>query len=391
MDANIIITDYKSNRLSFLLEEGALTKVSFLNPESLVGNIYTAKVVNIVKSINAAFLDVGTGDYLYYSLIDNEGKNIFLQHGNTDKVCVGDELLVQVSMDPIKTKKGVATSDITLKGRYIILNRSGEIGISKKISDPEKRNELIRTVGDICADGAIIRTAAAEAATDELIKDAEELVALFNKIQKKAENSLCKKLIHSSTYNYSNEIEDIVLKNKYESFKVITDKEDIYDELKTRIDGRFLYFYDDEMVSLEKLYSLETRLEKGFNRTVYLKSGGSIVVEPTEALTVFDVNTGKLIKGKNVEATFLKINKEAAKEIVRIIRLRNISGIIIIDFINMKDNNKISELISYLKNELSKDEVVVKYVDITALGLVEITRKKILSPYSLKMFEKGNI
>ena len=202
---------------------------------------------------------------------------------------------------------------------------------------------------------------------------------------------MCKKLIHSSSYNYSNEIEDIVLKNKYDSFKVITDKEDIYEELRTRIEGRFLYFYDDEMVSLEKLYSLETRLEKGFNRTVYLKSGGSIVVEPTEALTVFDVNTGKLIKGKNVEATFLKINKEAAKEIVRIIRLRNFSGIIIIDFINMKDNNKISELISYLKNELSKDEVVVKYVDITALGLVEITRKKILSPYSLKMFEKGNI
>ena len=140
------------------------------------------------------------------------------------------------------------------------------------------------------------------------------------------------------------------------------------------------------MLSLDKLYSFEDKLKKGFNKYIYLKSGGTIVVEPTEAMTVIDVNTGKAIKGKNVQDTFLKINKEAASEIARILRLRNLSGIIIIDFISMTDSNKSGELINHLKSELAKDETMVKYVDITSLGLVELTRKKISKPLQISMF-----
>ena len=389
MEAKYVITNYNSKRLMFLLEDNSLVRVSFLDNESLIGGIYSAKVVNIVKSINAAFVDIGAGDFLYYPLSDNDGKHIFLKHGNTDKLCVGDEILVQVSMDPIKSKKGVVTSDITLKGDYIVLNRSGEIGISKKIKDGETKAKLLNELSFISDEGnmgAIIRTAAENVSTEAVRDEAERLLALYNELLNKAQNSVCKKLIYSSGKNYISDLRDIILKNKYESFSVYTDLEDIYSELSAEIDKRYLYFYDDKLLSLEKLFAFEDKLTKAFNKYIYLKSGGTIVVEMTEAMTVIDVNTGKMIKGKNVQNTFLKINKEAAVELARIIRLRNISGIIIIDFISMTDADKTNELISLLKAELSRDETMVKYVDITSLGLVELTRKKVSKPLTINMF-----
>ena len=389
MEAKYVITNYNSKRLMFLLEDNSLVRVSFLDNESLIGGIYSAKVVNIVKSINAAFVDIGAGDFLYYPLSDNDGKHIFLKHGNTDKLCVGDEILVQVSMDPIKSKKGVVTSDITLKGDYIVLNRSGEIGISKKIKDGETKAKLLNELSFISDEGnmgAIIRTAAENVSTEAVRDEAERLLALYNELLNKAQNSVCKKMIYSSGKNYISDLRDIILKNKYESFSIYTDLEDIYSELSAEIDKRYLYFYDDKLLSLEKLFAFEDKLTKAFNKYIYLKSGGTIVVEMTEAMTVIDVNTGKMIKGKNVQNTFLKINKEAAVELARIIRLRNISGIIIIDFISMTDADKTNELISLLKAELSRDETMVKYVDITSLGLVELTRKKVSKPLTINMF-----
>ena len=389
MEAKYVITNYNSKKISFLLEGNSLSKVDFVENDSLIGGIYTAKVVNIVKSINAAFVDIGTGDYLYYPIGDNEDRHIFLRHGMSNKVCVGDEILVQVSMDPIKSKKGVVSSDITLKGDYLILNRSSEIGISKKITDEARRQELSDSISFLKDEekiGVIIRTAAANVDVELVKKEAAELLENYHEIVKKAESSVCKKLIYNSDKPYINQLKDIILKNKYESFSVITDIADIYDELSQTIEKRYLYFYDDDMLSLDKLYSFEDKLKKGFNKYIYLKSGGTIVVEPTEAMTVIDVNTGKAIKGKNVQDTFLKINKEAASEIARILRLRNLSGIIIIDFISMTDSNKSVELINHLKSELAKDETMVKYVDITSLGLVELTRKKISKPLQISMF-----
>ena len=389
MEAKYVITNYNSKKISFLLEGNSLSKVDFVENDSLIGGIYTAKVVNIVKSINAAFVDIGTGDYLYYPIGDNEDRHIFLRHGKSNKVCVGDEILVQVSMDPIKSKKGVVSSDITLKGDYLILNRSSEIGISKKITDEARRKELSDSISFLKDEekiGVIIRTAAANVDVELVKKEAAELLENYHEIVKKAESSVCKKLIYNSDKPYINQLKDIILKNKYESFSIVTDIADIYEELSQTIEKRYLYFYDDDMLSLDKLYSFEDKLKKGFNKYIYLKSGGTIVVEPTEAMTVIDVNTGKAIKGKNVQDTFLKINKEAASEIARILRLRNLSGIIIIDFISMTDSNKSGELINHLKSELAKDETMVKYVDITSLGLVELTRKKISKPLQISMF-----
>jgi len=394
MEAKYIITEFNNKKTGFLLEDGKLVRACLLTNESLVGNIYTAKVINIVPSINAAFLDAGTGDTLYYSLSDNEGKHIFLKHGNSEKVCIGDELLVQVLMDPIKTKKGAVTSIIELKGRYSILKRNNTVGFSKKFVDEDRKNVLRERVknviesemGSFSKIGALIRTAANDVSDEAILSEVREMAIKLNSILNTAQYSVAKNRMYSAPLDYIEDLLDIIAKNKYDDFKIITDLESEYDLMFGIIDSGYLELYNDEMISLSKVFNLEDKLKKGFNRTIHLKSGGSIIVEPTEALTVIDVNTGKAIKGKDVQKTFLKINIEAAKEISRILRLRNISGIIIIDFISMKDTENIRELIGYLKSFLSFDEKRVTYVDMTPLGLVELTRVKGERPLTLADF-----
>ncbi|MCR5544320.1 MAG: ribonuclease E/G [Eubacterium sp.] len=402
MKATYVITEYNGRKTGFLFEESRLMKTCFLCNESLIGNVYVAKVVNIVKSINAAFVDAGTGDYLYYPLADNDGHHLYTKHGKTDKICVGDEILVQIKKDPIKSKKGEAGSDLEFKGKYMILNRSGEVGVSKKIENSDEKTALKESVEkrlqtfqseeeseNTLNAGVIIRTSAAGAELKDVIDELNELLILMNDLVKKAGHSVCRKCIYENTTGVYDEITDLIIKNKYDDFKIITDDQEVYSEISTKVSDiktDTVKLYEDQMISLSKLYSIETKLVNGFNKYIYLKSGGTIVVEPTEAMTVIDVNTGKAIKGKNTEDTFLKINKEACTEIARILRLRNLSGIIMIDFINMKKSESIHELIEFLKSEIDKDEIRVTYVDITALGLVELTRKKQVKPLVLKDF-----
>lgn len=395
MTAKYIITEFNNRKTGFLLEDGKLVRACFLSNESNVGNIYTAKVMNIVPSINAAFIDAGTGDQLYYSLTDNDGMHIFLKHGNTNKLCVGDEILVQISMDPIKTKKGVATSIIDMKGKNIIFRRNGSIGVSKKFTDQDRKKLLKEKLQKLISEedssfgkvGAVIRTAGNDATDEEVVDEFKQLLSRAEGIYNSAINSVVKKCIYKAPDGFYDELEEITARGKYEEFGIVTDSSFEYDHLAEIIDKKYLELYSDDNLKLYKLYSIEDKLKKCFNRTIYLKSGGSIVVEPTEALTVIDVNTGKAIKGKDVQKTFLKINLEAATEIARILRLRNMSGIIIIDFINLKSSEDIKELINHLKVELSKDEKRVTYVDMTSLGLVELTRVKGERPLTLSDFE----
>ena len=405
MKAEYIITDYNSKSTAFLLEDGRLVRACPLCNENILGNVYTAKVVNIVKSINAAFLDAGIGDYLYYPIADNDGKHIYTRHGNSKKLCEGDELLVQIIKEPIKTKKGEASSNICLKGTGVIVNRTKEIGISVKITDDEKRSQLkaavtpvVEKYSDINA-GVIIRTAAENMEPEQITKEADELLCKLKAMIDKAAFMNAKLSVYKPENRLLEYVRDICIRQKYDEFEIITDKEDIFDELKStladlEIGGNYssdksfkLRLFSDNMTTPTLVYDLKSKLEKGLARTIHLKSGGSIVVEPTEAMTVIDVNTGKAIKGKSTENTFLKINKEAAQMIARTLRLRNLSGIIIIDFINMKQSENVHELIEYLKAQVAIDEVKVNYVDMTSLGLVELTRKKESHPYTIKDFE----
>ena len=413
MDAVYVITEYNSKIFTFLFEDGRLAKACPLCHETIIGNIYTARVANIVKSINSAFLDAGTGDYLYYPIAENEGRNIFIKHGKSDKVCQGDEILVQISKDPIKTKKGEATANINLKGDYVVVDRTGKVGVSNKIRDQKVKDELKKMIEPLLGDyselgaGVIVRTAA-QSVDGEIIK--EETIKLLCKLRDIIASSgykLAKELVYSDSNKYE-EIKELIVKDKYNKLEIITDIDKVYDELADEFSDDFRFINDrvrlgslsedgedkvvfknfhDELTNLSLVYNIKSKLEKGFARTIHLKSGGSIVVEPTEAMTVIDVNTGKAIKGRNTEATFLKINKEAAEMIARILRLRNISGIIMIDFINMKEPESIKELTDYLKGQLFKDDIKTTFVDITALGLVELTRKKQLRPFTLIDFE----
>ena len=392
MEAKVLITKINNKVIDILMEDGFIVHAHPHETDSLVGKIYTAKVVNIVESINAAFLDIGVDDYYYYSLTDNENRNIFLKHGNSEKVCIGDEILVQVSMDPMKSKKGVASSNVTLKGQNVILTRSGDVGVSHKITDMDKKKALSTIIKNAIEEsgvddgklGAIVRTAAENASEAVIVEEFKKLLEDYKNIRAKAETSVAKKCIYASESDNTVFVQEVLTKKRYTSAKLITDLKDVYDELSAVVPGEQISFYDDKQISLEKVYDIEGKLTKAFHKTIYLKSGGSIVVEPTEALTVIDVNTGKMVKGKNVQDAFLKLNKEAAKLIARIIRLRNISGIIIIDFISMKEAEYNNELIKCLKAEIENDEVSTKYVDITPLGLVELTRKKVSKPLMLQ-------
>lgn len=394
MIGKYLITEFNNKKTGFLLEDGKLVKACLLSNESLVGNIYTAKVVNIVSSINSAFIDAGTGDFLYYSLADNDGQHIFLKHGNSNKLCVGDEILVQVSMDPIKTKKGVATSIIGLKGKNVMLRRNAVVGASKKFVDADRKKKLksdmqklIDEKNSPCGSvGAVIRTAASTVSDEDVLSEMSQLIDKLDSIYNSGMNSVVKKCIYEAPNLFYEELENIIIINKYEEFKIVTDIQSEYDLLSETIDTKYLELYSDDMLKLDKLYSIEDKLRKSFNRTIHLKSGGSIIVEPTEALTVFDVNSGKAVKGKNAQKTFLKTDMEAATEIARVMRLRNISGIIIIDFINLKAPEDIKELISHLKSEIARDDKKVAYVDMTPLGLVEITRMKGERPFKLEDF-----
>ena len=384
--------------MAFLLEDGKLVKVNLHESGSMVGDIYTAKVVSKVDSIKAVFLNIGSSDYLYYSLVDDEDKTIFLKHGNSSKVCIGDEILVQISKDPIKSKKAVATADISFKGKYVVVNRSGKIGVSSKIADSEERENLKKKVkpvldrySDINA-GVIIRTSAEKADISEVLAELESKLSMIKSIMDSAIHRMPKELVLKGQENSLSDVEDLIYKSRYNHLNIITDMESEYDELHSLIsqkadsDNISLKLFSVDMTKLSLVYDLETKLIKGFAKHIYLKSGGTIVVEPTEAMTVIDVNTGKAVKGKNVQKTFLKINKEAAEMIARTIRLRNISGIIVVDFINLTSPEDIKELLDVLKYEISRDEIKVNYIDMTPLGLVELTRKKESRPLSMEDF-----
>ena len=388
MNGTYVITEYEEKIMGFLLDEKKLVSAEYFSEDDLLYNIYSAKVIDYVPSIGAAFLDAGLSDTLYYPLKENEDKHLYIKHGKKDSLRPGDEILIQVSKSPIKTKKAEASSDISFTGNYVVINRSGRINISKKIHDKDKVNklkeELLKLLPEenIYNSGIILRTAAQEADIDAVISEANLLLKHQMEVIKKGLNSVPFKLIDSSSENHISFVKNLIIRKCYDEFTVITDRADILKDLKAGIDvGPVnIKFYSDDMVSLLNLYGIEDKLSKAMARKVYLKSGGYLIIDPTEALTVIDVNSGKSQGGKKDKDEYLlKLNKEAFDKILDTIKLRNISGIIIVDFMNIKDKDKYLEMISYIKTNAKKDNLLT-YVDMTSLGLCELTRKKTKKP-----------
>lgn len=374
------------NIITALYEDGDLVELSSEKAEEdrILNNIYIGKVKNIVSNIQAAFIEIAGGIMCYYSYEDNK-LPVFINHKNSGKLAIGDELLVQVIKENIKTKAPVVTSNLSFPGKYMVLTTGNcRIGLSNKI--PEDRRRLLKSwVKPYASDeyGFIVRTNGMDATKEQIESEIEALIKKCIEVKNAGKHRTCFSLIYQAPPAYLTNLRDTYAMN-LES--IITDDRTLYDDMKSYLeleqkeDAGKLSFYEDKLLPIQKLYSLETRLKEALREQVWLKSGAYLVIQPTEAFVVIDVNTGKFTGKKKLQDTFLKINLEAAREIAKQLRLRNLSGIIVVDFIDMEREEDRQHLMESLDTLLKKDPVKTTLVGMSRLNLVEITRKKVRKP-----------
>ena len=375
-----VFTEWNKKKLGILFEDGKAMEIRCYEADSILGNVYRARVSNLSPNINAAFVDIKKGESCYLSMDDYHG----------EKLKVGDLVTVQVVRDKIKTKRYAVTTDISLQGDYAVTTLFAPVGVSSKITDSARKKELKTLMQNLLIAeqdaqfylaegnvaeierikkltlGGIIRTQAEHAEDAAITREIEGQARLLYSIMKKSEYATQYTCLYHTEVEY---IKDIRRMHALQDVEIVTD---IPEETEAISE---MPLYTDEY-TLTLRYSLASLLEKTLSKRAYLKSGAYLVIEPTEAMTVIDVNSGKSIKGKNAEEQFLKINIEAAKEIARQLRLRNISGIVMIDFINMKEESHNHELMKNLAEYVRTDPVRTTVVDMTKLGLVELTRQK---------------
>ncbi|SFA75545.1 ribonuclease G [Acetitomaculum ruminis DSM 5522] len=380
METKLVITNLKYNDnnkcVSAYFENDEIIELNTIE-DNLINSVYIGKVENIVPSINAAFINIGIGEDCYFSLKDNQSIP-YVNEKKDNKLKIGDEILVQVSKEAGKKKPAVVTSNIAFTGKYVVITYGNtKIGISKKLS--KNYHERFENLGGKFANdlyGIVFRTNSVNARDEDIFSEIRELEGRLNKLLNNYKHRSCySKLISGIT-----EYEQFILRcdTSQMDFSVVTDNVDIYENLKNNNPNYNLRLYEDDY-PLFKLYNLESSLKKALSKKVWLKSGAFLYIEHTEAMTVIDVNSGKYSTKKKEEA-YLKINIEAAKEVARQLRLRNISGICIVDFIDMEREEDQNELMKQLRSFIKKDPVGATLVDITKLNLVEITRKRIKKP-----------
>lgn len=375
-----VFTEWNKKKLGILFEDGKAMEIRCYEADSILGNVYRARVSNLSPNINAAFVDIKKGESCYLSMDDYHG----------EKLKVGDLVTVQVVRDKIKTKRYAVTTDISLQGDYAVTTLFAPVGVSSKITDSARKKELKTLMQNLLIAeqdaqfylaegnvaeierikkltlGGIIRTQAEHAEDAAIKREIEGQARLLYSIMKKSEYATQYTCLYHTEVEY---IKDIRRMHALQDVEIVTDIPEVTEAISE------IPLYTDEY-TLTLRYSLASLLEKTLSKRAYLKSGAYLVIEPTEAMTVIDVNSGKSIKGKNAEEQFLKINIEAAKEIARQLRLRNISGIVMIDFINMKEESHNHELMKNLAEYVRTDPVRTTVVDMTKLGLVELTRQK---------------
>lgn len=392
------------NNIQYLLiyEENNLAECHPLisNDTCQIGNIYIGRVEKVVKNIQSAFIRLDEDHVGYLPLNDKPAMvlNRTLPKG-LPSIAEGDKVLVQVEQEALKMKQARVTGNISLAGNYAALDLlTGMVGVSNKIRNAERVEELKTMVSSDMPYGVILRTACEQARNDAIRAELQQLSTQMDQIIHKAEYERNTGLIQGGKPEYLAIMEEYGWARIDE---IQTDNKVIYEELYAKknfvtstnapsdqnhvpdnnsdVNQPRLLYYEDEY-PLYKLLSLETEITHLLDRRVWLKSGGFLVIEPTEAMVVIDVNTGKSIGKKRQEEHLLKVNEEAAVEIAKQLRLRNLSGIILVDFINMKQPESRDKLIRTLKSVLYKDKVPSRFVDVTALELYEITRKKIRRP-----------
>ena len=386
-----MIVRQKGDRTQIAVLEDKILVEHYVNKNSnvsYVGNVYLGKVQNVLPSMEAAFVDIGKGRnaVLYAGEVNwdeaglSENKDKRIEH----VLKSGQMVMVQVTKDPIGQKGARLTSQVSLPGRYVVFVPGGEMsGISRKLPENE-RARLKQILGNLISEdeGVIVRTAAEGASEEELTRDVARLKAQWDDIKKKGE----KKEINTPTQLYGEpDLTVRVIRDLFNAdFKKLQIQgADAFDDINNYLG----HVAPELMERVEKYtgtsdifaeYNIDEQLSKALDRKVYLPSGGSLVIDRTEAMVVIDVNTGKFIgKGGNLEETVTKNNLEAAEEIARQLRLRDLGGIIVIDFIDMVLESNREQVLRRLVECLGRDRTKHQVAEVTSLGLVQMTRKRV--------------
>jgi len=386
VDRQMIVRSSSSKIEIGVLEDNVLAEhyVTKSHNVSLIGNVYLGKVQNVLPSMEAAFVDIGRGRnaVLYAGEVDWNSVDTG-NHGRRIEAALrpGDKVLVQVTKDPVGHKGARLTSQVSLPGRYLVYVPNGSMnGISRKLPDTE-RARLKKILKEVLPEhaGVIVRTAAEGATEEQLTRDVQRLTSQWDAIQKKVANGQAPVMLHSEPDLLVKIVRDVF----NEDFtKLIIDGDAARGTIEEYLDAVAPDLKDrveiyDGPDSFEE-YRLNEQIEKALDRKVWLPSGGSLVIDRTEAMTVVDVNTGKFVgSGGNLEETVTKNNLEAAEEIVRQLRLRDIGGIIVVDFIDMVLESNRDLVLRRLMECLSRDRTKHQVAEVTSLGLVQMTRKKI--------------
>jgi ribonuclease G len=376
-----------------MVENGVLQELFIErdNSRGLVGNIYKGKVARVMPGMDAAFVDIGMDKsaFLHVSDILHVDAAIIAEKPEVQpkRVLIGEllregqELLVQVIKDPLGSKGARLTTQITVPSRFLVLiPNDSSIGISTKIEDEPERERLRTLLEPLPRDhgGYIVRTVAEGVSGDKLQRDAEFLRKLWGRIVEKSTAAGATQLVHNDLALILRILRDFVGDS---IDRVLVDSPDSYQQMRefaasyiSEIAGR-IELYKSER-PLFDLYSIEDEIQKALQRKVLLKSGGYLIIDQTESMTTVDVNTGGFIGRRNLEETIYKTNLEAAQAIARQLRLRNLGGIIIIDFIDMLDEEHKRQVRRALVGALDKDYARTQVCEMSELGLVEMTRKR---------------
>jgi ribonuclease E len=376
-----------------VLEGRSLVELAVARPQDDVnqidGNIYRGRVKNVLPGMEAAFVDIGTpkNAVLYWGDVQSDRDDVERDAGASrieHLLRPGQTIISQVTKNPIGMKGARLTQEVAMPGRFVVLlPNSSASGVSQRLDDNERRR-LRRILDTVRPDGhgLIIRTAAEGASAEDLQRDVDQLVARWQDIEDKARHLPAPALLYSEPHMALRIIRE-ELNSEYRGV-VIDDEElfelvrayvsDIDPALKERVE---YYDLQTEPLPLFERYHAHEQLHKALDRKVWLPSGGSLVIERTEALTVVDVNTGKNVGSSSLEETVFKNNLEAAEEIARQLRLRDIGGIIVIDFIDMEVKANRQGLMSAFRSALGRDKTPTQVFDLSELGLVEMTRKRV--------------
>jgi len=385
------VRDNKETHMA-VLEGRSLVEHYVSSPEtassSIDGNIYLGKVQNVLPGMEAAFIDFGTpkNGVLYRGDVAYDPSDVEESRPRIERLLKnGQSIMVQVTKNPIGAKGARLTQEVSLAGRFVVMvpSQPDTYGISKRLPDDE-RKRLRQVLDAVRPDdaGLIVRTAAEGATADELTRDVRRLSDQWRQISDLAKRSKPPKLL----YQEPNMVVRIIREEFTKEYRaVVIDDRALYDEVRAYVeaiapellDRIELYDGDEEQLHIFERFHVHEQLHKALDRKVWLPSGGSLIMERTEALTVIDVNTGKNVGKSNLEETVFRNNLEAAEEVARQLRLRDIGGIIVIDFIDMEIKQNREEVLRVFKEALARDKTRTQVFEISELGLVEMTRKRI--------------